>query len=108
MCHGSAEPKELLPGTAKPCAPCLSRVAPVLVHRGRICLEKGALKTRNPFYSEFATDRAREYEGLHNGILQQLIEKDLEPVSGHIASIPPVLHDEEESEADLVKKVLEK
>lgn len=70
-------------------------------------LEKGALKTRNHFYSEFAADRAREYEGLHNGILQQLIEMDMEPVSGHIASIPPVLHDEEEPDADLVRKVLE-
>ncbi len=70
-------------------------------------LEKGALKTRNPFYSEFAADRAREYEGLHNGILQQLIEKDLEPVSGHIASIPPVLEDEEGSDANLIKKLLE-
>lgn len=69
-------------------------------------LEKGALKTRNPFYSEFAADRAREYEGLHNGILQQLLEKDLEPVSGHIASIPPVLHDEEGTEADLARKLL--
>ena len=64
-------------------------------------------QTRNPFYSEFAADRAREYERLHNGILQQLIEMDMEPVSGHIASIPPVLHDEEEPEADLVRKVLE-